>query len=93
MMHLLPQQLDKVRYVATINAFFLLTNAVKLVPYGMLGQFSSENLLTSLLLAPFVPLGVWAGLWLQDKVNLLWFYRIARAGLLLAGIQLLVKHW
>ncbi|MNZ81961.1 hypothetical protein D3C78_1006480 [compost metagenome] len=59
----------------------------------MLGQFTQENLLTSLLLAPFVPLGVWAGLWLQDKVNHLWFYRIARAGMLLAGVQLLVKHW
>lgn len=93
MMHLLPQQLDKVRYIATINVFFLLTNAVKLVPYGMLGQFSSDNLLISLMLAPFVPLGVWAGVWLQDKVNHLWFYRIARAGMLLAGIQLLVKHW
>jgi len=29
LMHLLPQQLDKVRYVATINLFFLLTNAIK----------------------------------------------------------------
>lgn len=93
MMHLLPQQLDKVRYVATINVFFLLTNAVKLVPYAWLGQFSRDNLLISLSLAPFVPLGVWAGLWLQDKVNHLWFYRIARAGMLLAGIQLLVRHW
>lgn len=93
MMHLLPQQLDKVRYVATINVFFLLTNAVKLVPYAWLGQFSQDNLLISLSLAPFVPLGVWAGLWLQDKVNHLWFYRTARAGMLLAGIQLLVRHW
>ena len=32
MMHSLPQQLDKVRYVATINVFFLLTNALKLIP-------------------------------------------------------------
>ena len=93
MMHLLPQQLDKVRYVATINVFFLLTNAVKLVPYTMLGQFTRENLLASLALAPLVPLGVWAGLWLQDKVNHQWFYRIARVGMLVAGIQLLVKHW
>ena len=93
MMHLLPQQLDKVRYIATVNVFFLLTNAVKLVPYAMLGQFTRENLLASLMLAPLVPLGVWAGIWLQDKVNHLWFYRIARAGLLLTGIQLLVKNW
>ncbi|MFC0711734.1 sulfite exporter TauE/SafE family protein [Azorhizophilus paspali] len=92
MMHLLPQQLDKVRYVATINVFFLLTNAIKLLPYALLGQFSGDNLLTSLFLAPLVPLGVWAGLWLQERVDHLWFYRIARAGLLLAGIQLILQN-
>ncbi|PAU60855.1 sulfite exporter TauE/SafE family protein [Pseudomonas indica] len=92
MMHLLPQQLDKVRYVATVNCFFLLTNAVKLVPYTLLGQFSRDNLLTSLALAPLVPLGVWTGLWLQSRVNHLWFYRIARLGLLGTGIQLIVKN-
>ena len=93
MMHLLPQQLEKVRYIATINVFFLLTNAVKLMPYALLGQFSSDSLLASLALAPFVPLGVWAGIWMQDRVNHLWFYRIARIGLLLTGIQLIVQNW
>lgn len=89
MMHLLPQQLDKVRYVATINVFFLLTNALKLIPYAALGQFTAENLLLSLSLAPIVPIGVWTGLWLQSRVNHAWFYRIARLGMLLAGGQLI----
>jgi uncharacterized membrane protein YfcA len=92
MMHLLPQQLDKVRYVATINLFFLLTNALKLIPYAALGQFSEENLLLSLMLAPIVPLGVWSGLWLQSRVNHAWFYRIARLGMLLAGVQLIWRN-
>ncbi|MNT79226.1 Sulfite exporter TauE/SafE [compost metagenome] len=92
MMHLLPQQLDKVRYVATINMFFLLTNALKLIPYAALGQFSEENLLLSLMLAPIVPLGVWSGLWLQSRVNHGWFYRIARLGMLLAGVQLIWQN-
>ncbi|MDH1261864.1 MULTISPECIES: sulfite exporter TauE/SafE family protein [unclassified Pseudomonas] len=89
MMHLLPQQLDKVRYVATINMFFLLTNALKLIPYTALGQFTADNLLMSLALAPIVPLGVYSGLWLQSRINHTWFYRIARLGMLLAGIQLI----
>lgn len=93
MMHLLPQQLDKVRFVATINVFFLLTNAAKLFPYAAIGQFTPENLLLSLMLAPIVPVGVWCGLWLQSRVNHLWFYRIARAGILLAGVQLLWRYW
>ncbi|SDG88351.1 hypothetical protein SAMN05216588_101300 [Pseudomonas flavescens] len=92
MMHLLPQQLEKVRYVATINMFFLLTNAMKLIPYAVFGQFSRENLLLSLMLAPIVPLGVWAGLWLQSRINHTWFYRIARLGMLLAGLQLIWKN-
>lgn len=92
MMQLLPQQLDKLRYVATINMFFLLTNALKLIPYTALGQFSADNLLLSLMLAPMVPLGVWSGLWLQSRVNHSWFYRIARLGMLLAGAQLIWRN-
>lgn len=93
MMYLLPQQLEKVRYIATVNCFFLLTNAIKLVPYALLGQFSWSSLGTSLLLAPIVVLGVWLGIWLQDKVNHAWFYRIARLGLLATGVQLVWENW
>ena len=92
MMHLLPQQLDKVRYVATINMFFLLTNALKLIPYTALGQFTADNLMMSLALAPIVPLGVYSGLWLQSRINHTWFYRIARIGMLIAGLQLIWKN-
>lgn len=92
MMYLLPQQLEKLRYVATINLFFLLTNAMKLIPYTWLGQFTWENLLLSLMLAPIVPLGVWTGLWLQSRINHTWFYRIARIGMLIAGLQLIWKN-
>lgn len=92
MMYLLPQQLDKVRYVATVNVFFLLTNAVKLVPYALLGQFTATSLTASLALAPIVVLGVWLGIWLQSRVNHNWFYRIAWAGLLVTGVQLIVQN-
>ncbi len=92
MMYLLPQQMDKVRYVATVNCFFLLTNAIKLVPYALLGQFTTTSLTASLALAPVVVLGVWLGIWLQSRVNHTWFYRVAWAGLLLTGVQLLVQN-
>ncbi|BAN48106.1 sulfite exporter TauE/SafE family protein [Metapseudomonas resinovorans] len=92
MMYLLPQQMDKVRYVATVNCFFLLTNAIKLVPYALLGQFSASSLTASLALAPIVVIGVWLGIWLQGRVNHTWFYRIAWAGLLVTGVQLIVQN-
>ena len=89
--YLLPQRLDQTRYVATVNLFFMVVNLVKLVPYAWLGQFSSANLGTALLLAPLVPLGVWIGLWLQRQVSPTWFYRIARICLFLTGLQLIYQ--
>jgi uncharacterized membrane protein YfcA len=91
MVYLLPQKMDKVRYVATVSVFFTFVNAVKLIPYAWLGQFSSDNLATSLALAPLVPLGVRFGMWLQDRINTTWFYRIAQTGLLVTGIQLIYR--
>jgi uncharacterized membrane protein YfcA len=91
MMYLLPQRLDKTAYIATTNIFFLLTNAIKLAPYAWLGQFSSANLIASATLAPLVPLGVWCGYWLQEKVSQKLFYNIAQACLLLTGLQLIYQ--
>ncbi|MDA7088464.1 hypothetical protein PH586_18960 [Pseudomonas sp. SA3-5] len=48
--------LCKVRYVATINLFVLLSNTLQLISYAALGQFSEENLLYSLMLSPGLPL-------------------------------------
>lgn len=91
MMYLLPQRLDKVTFLATINVFFLVTNAVKLIPYAWLGQFTGANLIASLTLAPLVPIGVYFGVWLQDRVNTVWFFRIAQGGLFVAGLQLIYQ--
>lgn len=91
MVYMLPQRLDKTTYVATISVFFMFVNAVKLVPYAWLGQFSAANLSTSLVLAPLVPLGVWLGLWLQNRINTVWFYRISQACLLATGLQLIYQ--
>jgi hypothetical protein len=68
-----------------------MTNAIKLIPCAAHGQFSGENLLLSLTLAPVVPFGVWAGLWLHKRIDHKLFYRIARLGMLLAGLQLIYK--
>ena len=60
--YLLPQKLNKTIFVGTTVIFFTIVNYVKLIPYALLGQLSSDNLLTSLILAPLVPLGVWLGI-------------------------------
>jgi len=91
MVYMLPQRLDKVTFVATVNLFFMIVNAVKLLPYAWLGQLSSANLLTSLLLSPLAPAGVWLGLWMQNRVNHEWFYTIAQSCLFLTGVQLIYQ--
>lgn len=89
MAYLIPQGLDRVVYVATINTFFMAMNMIKLVPYSLLGQFNTQTLTTSLVLLPLVPIGVRIGFWLQSRVNNQRFYQIAQWCLLVSGIQLI----
>jgi len=56
--YLLPQRLDKRVFVGTHVMFFFIINQVKIWPYLWLGQFSTENLTTSAILSPAIPLGV-----------------------------------
>lgn len=85
---LIPQRLDKLAYVATINGFFMAMNLIKLAPYTLLGQFDAQTLATSLVLMPLVPVGVRAGFWLQSRIDNVRFYQIAQGCLLVSGIQL-----
>ena len=87
--YLLPQQLEKRVFVGTTVVFFAIINAVKLVPYFWLGLFDARNLLTSLALVPLAPLGIWAGLWLVNRIRQDLFYRICYAMLAVVGAKLL----
>ncbi len=86
---LLNRQLDKSAYVGTFGAFFGIINGLKVVSYGLLGQFTAQTLTASLLLAPFVMLGIIAGLRLHAVMNQVLFTRFAYAMLSLAGAKLL----
>ncbi len=87
--YLLPQRLDKTLYVGTTVWFFFLVNYVKLIPYGYLGQFSTDSLGTSLVLAPIAPLGIFLGVYLHKRVNEVLFFRIIYTFLILTGVKLL----
>ncbi len=89
--YLLPQRLDKTIFVGTTVIFFAIINFVKLIPYSLLGQLNHENLLTSLILAPFVPIGFWLGINLHKRVNERIFYILAYSFLLIAGVKLLYE--
>ena len=88
-MYLLRRPLDRTDFVATTVLLFAVINYVKLLPYGWLGQLSAENLLTSLVLAPLAPLGVYAGVWLHRRVSDRFFFRLMYVVLFAVGCRLL----
>jgi len=86
---LLPQRLDKTLFVGTNVIFFFAVNQLKLIPYGALGQFSTDNLALSAVLLPLAPLGVWLGLKLHHRVSEQLFYRICYGLVLISGCKLM----
>ena len=87
--YLLPQKLSKRVFVGTHIFYFFVINQIKIWPYFWLGQFSTENLSTSLVLAPAVPIGVLMGWWLIKKVPIAQFYRIIYTLMFVAGGKLI----
>ena len=87
--YVLPQRLEKSIFVGTTVVFFTIVNLIKVLPYMMLGQFSTGNLLTSAILAPLAPVGVWLGVKLHHKVNEKLFYTLCYIFLFITGLKLL----
>jgi uncharacterized membrane protein YfcA len=87
--YVLPQQLPKLVLVGTTTMFFAAVNAMKIVPYFMLGQFTPRNLSTSLALLPVAIASNFVGVWLVRHTPTHVFYRIAYALLLLISLTLL----
>lgn len=87
---LLAMRLDKTAFVATNSIFFFTLNVAKGIGYASLGLFSTNSLLNSLMLAPFLFLGVGLGFALHARVSQYVFVRLAYGLLALAGVNLLV---
>lgn len=86
--YLLPQKLDRTTYQATSVLFFFIVNWAKLPPYAFLGLFDSTNLMTSAILAPLVPVGIFMGIWLHKRVTDQFFTRTLYGVLLVLGLKL-----
>jgi len=86
---LLPQRLEKKVFVGTHVIFFFIINQVKIWPYFWLGQFTLENLITSLILSPAVPLGVIIGWKINKVLSIEFFYKICYFLLFFTGIKLI----
>lgn len=87
--YLLPRGLPKTIFAGTMIAFFLVSNVVKLALYLWLSSNNTRVLLMAVALMPAVPLGVWAGKALHDRLNerRLYFWCYLLVGV--AGLRLL----
>jgi len=86
--YLYPRRLERQVMAATTVVFFGIVNYVKLVPYFFLGNLSSGNLATSLVLLPLAPVGVYLGIWMQKHVSDAMFYRLLYVLLAVTGVKL-----
>ncbi|MBQ0957331.1 sulfite exporter TauE/SafE family protein [Ideonella sp. 4Y11] len=91
--YLLPLRLAPITFTATLAVLFTAVNFSKWLPYGWLGLIDSRNMATSLVLAPFAPVGVWLGLKIVRRINPTWFYRLFHLGMLLTGVKLVWDAW
>lgn len=91
--YVLPLKLPPMVFTATMSVFFAAVNASKWVPYAWLGLIDLRNLSTSLLLAPFAPVGVWLGLHVVRRIDPVWFYRLFHIGMALTGSKLVYDAW
>ena len=87
--YLLRANLDKTQYVATAAVIFTAINYVKLIPYSMLGQFNTSNILLSLCFTPIAYLGVQLGAWLHYKISTTLFFKFMYGFLFLTGAKLI----
>jgi uncharacterized membrane protein YfcA len=88
-MYLLPLGLAKELYAGTTSLFFTVGNAVKAGPWLLLAQPTAELWTLMALCLPAVPLGVWAGWTLHQRLDQLQLYRACYGLLVVTALKLL----
>lgn len=87
--HILPQKLPKMVLIGTFTIFFAVVNAIKVVPFALLGEFTPRALLISAVLMPLAIAANLAGIRLARRVPEEAFYRIAYVLMLLVSLELI----
>jgi len=89
--YVFPQRLPKLVYAGTSAIVFAAVNAIKLVPYWALGQFSAPNLMlsASLLLPAFV--GTQVGMRLVRVIPERAYYLFLQVALSVVSVELIAK--
>jgi uncharacterized membrane protein YfcA len=88
-MYLLPLGLKKEIYAGTTSLFFTVGNAVKALPWLLLVKPSASLWTLMAIGAIAIPVGVWAGWVLHQRLNQLQLYRACYGLLVITGLKLL----
>jgi uncharacterized protein len=86
-----PLRLAPRVFAGTMVVFFFIVNAIKLVPYFFLGQFSTANLLTSAVLLPISIPATFFGVWLVRRIDARRFYEVVYFLIFAIGLFLMVE--
>jgi uncharacterized protein len=87
--YVLPQKLDKETFVGTYSLFFATGNALKVLPYFLLGQLNAVNMTTAAVLLPLAVATNVAGVWLVRRTPTEFFYKIVYVLIFLIGLELI----
>jgi len=87
-MYVMAQNPPKMVFVSTTAVFFATLNAIKVIPYFVLGQFSTKGLGTSLVLLPLALLTNQLGFWLVRRTPQELFYKITMILMFVISIEL-----
>lgn len=84
----LPLGQDPKTYTGTSVRYFAIINAVKLIPYFMLGELDVSNLRISVSLLPVAIIATFAGAWLVHRMRPAVFYPFMYLTVFLASLKL-----
>ena len=87
-MYAVPLRLSPRIFAGTSVIMFAVVNAVKLVPYFLLGQFDVTNLETSAVLLPVSIPATFLGIWLVKVIDAAVFYRAVYVLIFVVGVYL-----
>jgi uncharacterized membrane protein YfcA len=87
--YVLPQQLPKTVFAGTSTIAFAVVNAVKLLPYWALDQFTGPNIKIALLLMPVAIAGTFIGVRLVRVLPQRGFYIFVHVMLFMVSIKLI----
>ncbi len=85
----MPLHMPKLVFAGTSTILFAYINAVKLIPYAMLGQFSLQNLKVAAMLMPASAVAVFGGVWLTKRLPEKLFFQIVTWSLLVLSVKLI----